>query len=487
MNQLPDLQARPSRQQNYQFAYHLVPQYLFRGDLASTIPMAHPHGFDYWEKNWERMSIVFPDEHVVQGDGITTQAYFMGGDAFALLVRLPSSDNSLEASHLIIVFRSEIAYFVLGNGIDASGVSTLRRIDTNANARCGHVRELTDESILAEVCSALGIQPEVRPADDDEFRAIAESVTAFPPSAEGLPFNDVWEVGVMYRVLSATVGDTTNLSPAEAGELVSRLPPQAHALGAAYLKLISSKPDLSRADMDALVTVIPSLREQHGPWAALDAHADQTWCYVTCVTEDRVAYACLKRGESDNVKSIIQSGGDLIEFMEKAVPLGHRVKIVPLDQLQTIEWHGDDADVVFRHWNPEKTKLQRTSITLRDESSRLSIVDATSRGAGVAFVETASKPSIWHVGVTQLILSGVAVLIFVIPGVAGIFDPGEIDTESSGRNAAKKEMIKGFYNTVGPSGMLLIGAGIVFAMLIWWYVAYRFPPKKIIATAAPEA
>lgn len=218
----------------------------------------------------------------------------------------------------------------------------------------------------------------------------------------------------------------------------------------------------------------------------LDAHADGPWCYVTCVTNDRVAYACLKEAKKHRVRSIIESRGDLIGFMEKTVPLGHRVKIVPLDRLHAIEWHEDDTDVVFRHWNSERTKLKRVSVTLRDESSRQSIVEAAKQQAGVPFVESDAKPSIWHVGITQLFLSGFAILLFVIPGTAGLFDPGEIDLQSSGLYAAQKEMMMELYNAVGPVGMLLIGLGVVLAMMIWWFIAYKFPPKKTIATASPS-
>lgn len=216
---------------------------------------------------------------------------------------------------------------------------------------------------------------------------------------------------------------------------------------------------------------------------AIDVHVDDHWCYVTCVTDDRVAYACLKKSQHNNVRSTVESGGDLIELMNEVVPLGHRVKIVPLDRVDTIEWHADDADVVFKHWNEENTKLVRTSASLRDASSRAEIIQAVKEGVGVSFIESDAKASIWHVGITQLALSFFAILLFIVPGIVGLFSPGEIATESRGRYAAIKEMIKELYNAVGPAGMLLIGVGICIAMMIWWYVAYRFPPKKTVAKA----
>ena len=170
MNEPLELESRPARQQNYQFAYHLVPQFLFRSDFASTIPMAHPRGFEYWEKMWAKMAVAYPAEHLVQADGISSQAYHISKNTYALLVALPAADYSMEVSHLIIVFRPDIEYFVLGNGVDSNSPSTLRRVDTSTNARCGGVFKLSDSEILEAVCSSLGLEPDIRLADDDEFR-----------------------------------------------------------------------------------------------------------------------------------------------------------------------------------------------------------------------------------------------------------------------------------------------------------------------------
>lgn len=244
--------SRAARQQNYQFAYHAVPQFLFRSDFASTIPMTHPDGFAYWKSLWSKMAVVFPQEHVVQDDGITSRAYRIGENAYALLVAIPLAEFSLEASHLIVVFRPEVEYLVVGNGIDKGSPSTLRRVNPSTNERCGSVFDLEDEEILNTICKFLGIEPDIRPAGDEEFRRLAASVpqSVFPPGA--LNFDDVWEVAVAYRLVSEVIGDTSDLSPVATSQLVAQLPPEAHAVATSCLQLLSSKPNVSREDVDTL-------------------------------------------------------------------------------------------------------------------------------------------------------------------------------------------------------------------------------------------
>ena len=219
---------------------------------------------------------------------------------------------------------------------------------------------------------------------------------------------------------------------------------------------------------------------------AIDIHVDNTWCYVTVVRSDAISYACLKRNRWQGVASVVAERGDLVAHLGKVVPLGHRVKQVPLADLHSIEWHDDDEQLILHHWNEDKKKLKRTTAWLEDQESRHAIVEAIQEGViqagiGQSFEESSAKPSIWHTAITPLILSAVATLLFVLPGFARLGSTKQLSTESSGRNAELKEAIAALHNALGPWGTLLVGLGIVAAMLLWWFLSHQWSPDKTIA------
>ena len=220
----------------------------------------------------------------------------------------------------------------------------------------------------------------------------------------------------------------------------------------------------------------------HDP-IAVEVAVDETWCYVVCVMEDCIAYACLKRAQREGVHAVLTSRGDILQFLEGAVPLGHRVKRVPLSDLQTIEWHEDDANMVFRHFDQTRHKQIRTSATLLEKSARIRIVEAAKLQAQVPFTETDAKPSIWHVGTTQIILSVFMTILLVVPAIIHIVNPNEPELSTKGRHAGIKSLINAIIRELGPMGALLLGLGIIAALMLWWCWAYKFPPKKTIATA----
>ena len=86
-------------------------------------------------------------------------------------------------------------------------------------------------------------------------------------------------------------------------------------------------------------------------------------------------------------------------------------------------------------------------------------------------------------GFDKLFYSIFAIVFFVLPGAAGLQDP-QFEIESSGRHAGVKAAFKTLYELVGPLGMLMIGLGIVLALIVWWFFAWKFPPNKRIATAS---
>jgi hypothetical protein len=224
------------------------------------------------------------------------------------------------------------------------------------------------------------------------------------------------------------------------------------------------------------------------PILASDLHVEESSCHVTVVGSDRLAHAAVKKTKAGEVQQAIDSESDVFDLLEMNTSWPNKVEFVVLKDLEAIEWHEDDADAVFQHYNHEKKKSVRTSVKLRDADSRSGIISAVQQAAGVPFETTEEKSSIWRLGQGFVLWGSITSLVFLCLGINGLMTGQETyEANFTGRRRAIKRLLVEFYNNVGPTGMCWIGAGLLAASLGWWIIKCRNPPSKIIATATKSA
>ncbi len=220
---------KETRQQNYMFAYNIVPAFLFRSDFAKTIAEVHPHGFLYFQKYWEQLSRIFPPEHVVSAETLKAEAYQLAEGVFCLIVHMPPSDRQLEVQFLAIVLQPKLRYFVAGQGFapDVHTRLTIREVTVNGHGRCGTTPP-SAESFTEELAEIIGLSPNIRLAEELAMRDSSESIETFPAEFQMTPPEHVLILAATYRVMSQIWGDTSGI-PAHSVE-------QFHALGGEHLQ-----------------------------------------------------------------------------------------------------------------------------------------------------------------------------------------------------------------------------------------------------------
>jgi hypothetical protein len=211
-----DSQFMNVRQQNYMFAYNILPAFMFRSDFARLTAFAHPKGFLYFQRYWEHLAKVFPPEHVVSAGELKTEAYQLADDIYCLVVTMPPAERFLEVQYVGLVFQPKVRYFVAGrNGTweDGSRLFTLREVTPSGHGACGSLREPDPEQFLASIAGVLNVVPNIRPVDVDEMRVNAEHIETFPAVFQMTPPEAVFVVAAAYRVISLKMGDSSGIPP----------------------------------------------------------------------------------------------------------------------------------------------------------------------------------------------------------------------------------------------------------------------------------
>lgn len=214
------------------------------------------------------------------------------------------------------------------------------------------------------------------------------------------------------------------------------------------------------------------------PVIALDEHIANDWFLIALVTNREYASVGLKPGKRLTVLEAFAEGDDPIETLKKHAPFGQPPRIVPLSSIEALEWHADDTELYVRYFDEKKQKSRRGRSQISTAGSRNHLIDKICGDVGECEI-TEEPASIWHVGLAQLIFSGIAILICWPIAIAGFLDPRPANVDGMRRGRAIA--LAALYNAVGPMGMFLIGLAIVTAMMVWWYIACRNPPVKSVA------
>jgi hypothetical protein len=211
-----DEQYMNKREQNYMFAYNVVPAFLFRSDFAQITAYAHPKGFVYFQQFWERLASILPDEHVVSNDQLATETYQLSAGTYCMVVTMPPAERYLEVQLLGIVFQPKVRYFVAGRS-DMPGMDyqawTVREVTPNGHGRCGMLREPNAEEFLEQIARAMEMESDIRIANGEEMRGNAERIEIFPAEFQMTPPDAILVTAATYKVISQQIGDTSGMPP----------------------------------------------------------------------------------------------------------------------------------------------------------------------------------------------------------------------------------------------------------------------------------
>jgi len=207
----------------------------------------------------------------------------------------------------------------------------------------------------------------------------------------------------------------------------------------------------------------------------LDEFTDETWFRVAVLTDDEYVAGVLKKIRRETVLGALQRGEPPLHVIKASASLGQGPSAVRLEHVETLEWHADDNLLSVGYSDREKGKTRSLSTEFSSSEMRAEFVEEIKSTLGMC--EERSEPaSIWHIGMTQLIVSGIALVVCGSLAITGWADPKPVDMNKM--RAPRKQALAALYNAVGPTGMAIIGVVTIAAMMIWWYLACRNPPLK---------
>lgn len=208
---------------------------------------------------------------------------------------------------------------------------------------------------------------------------------------------------------------------------------------------------------------------------ALDHFVDDKWYKVTAITDSDMIIAATKTGKQQAILAALEAGEDPVAVLKKNSPLGQGPKIVPLRDIDALEWYSDAATLKAHYTLNGKSK--KAEAKLSSMPNRDAIRDVIQQSIGPC--EQLDAPaSIWYIGMGPLTLSGITLLVFGIPGITGLADPGPVDVD---RVSRRGRLLARIYNLLGPVGLLALGGALISGLLIWWYISCKTPPVRTIA------
>lgn len=209
----------------------------------------------------------------------------------------------------------------------------------------------------------------------------------------------------------------------------------------------------------------------------IDHHIIDGWFRVAVVSKSHFICVGLRTNMRDPILEALRSGADPVETLKSSAPLGQPPHIVPLGEITSVEWHSNDRELTVRYVDKTKNRTRRAKCELSGQEARMKTVNALEEMIG-DFEHGEQRASIWHTGMQPLIFSAIAIALCGTLSIAGYVTPGPVDTSTM---RSRDRGLANLLNWVGPTGMLLLGLGVVAAMMTWWFLACRKPPIKMVA------
>jgi len=212
-------------------------------------------------------------------------------------------------------------------------------------------------------------------------------------------------------------------------------------------------------------------------------HPSDKLCYITIVTANGLCTGCVEKSKSNfkEIDPISDNATELLDFLGKKSSFLNPTTFVEFSALESLEWYGDDEELVVKYHDAKKNKTAKTTTKLSDEQSRSEVVEAIKRHCGVEFNETAERASIWRQGQQGPFWGIVLSIIPLWAGINGLLTgETEMKTDFVGRRAGLKRLIAETYNSIGPNGAIIAGGCLLAGSLAWWYINCKTGAEKTI-------
>ena len=225
-----DLRVSDARNLNYLFAYQVLPEYIFNSDWTRLIVTMYPE-MPYYQGKWQHLFRIFPAEQKYGTDVLSHSAYKIAEQAYCIVIDMPEAERSVEPRYIALTFvDGRIHYFVAGiPPLRRESELTLRKvtfadspnasppiigtvIGNRTNENCGPIFNDDIHSLLTRICMELNLDADIHSADSNELNKFGETVEQFA-SKRPVEFENIAHLGAIYRIVSASGGDTTGVPP----------------------------------------------------------------------------------------------------------------------------------------------------------------------------------------------------------------------------------------------------------------------------------
>lgn len=217
-----DSEYMTKREQNYMFAYNVVPSLIYQGEFAQLLVT----GTYAFKNPWQTLFSLLPreqrvSENDVYEDNLIEEKYQLADGVYGLLLRLPPAERYLEVQFIAIVFQPKLRCFAVGrSGLEADSKDwSVREITPEGHGKCGHLRNVNAQSFLEEVNRILGLATKIRLVDSAEFAAQQAHVETFAEEPHKL--FEVLMVAATYGYISHLNGSTAGLLPAQVAKFLN--------------------------------------------------------------------------------------------------------------------------------------------------------------------------------------------------------------------------------------------------------------------------
>lgn len=242
------------REQNYMFAYKVVPSIIYHGDSARSLVT----GKTNFQGAWHTLAAILPHEQRVSEEDcseedLMEEKYQLSDGVYCLLLSLPPAERYLEVQFIAIVFQPKLSCFVVGkSGLDAESKHwSIREVSAEGHAKCGHLTNLNVEGFLEEVNRILGLPPKIRRVDAAEFAAQEASVETFVVNKH--KFFQVLMIAATYNFISQYKGSSAGYSESVVAEFLNSSSDEVkHAIsGLIFFVLDIDQPATGTSDVSA--------------------------------------------------------------------------------------------------------------------------------------------------------------------------------------------------------------------------------------------
>ena len=167
----------------------------------------------------------------------------------------------------------------------------------------------------------------------------------------------------------------------------------------------------------------------------IDVHSDFGSSMITIVTKSEFLTLVMKDAQAVEVLKAIHAGVNLNDVLKTLTEAGSTPGKLLLTDVTEINVPANSTVISLRGLN-EQGNIQAASAMVSNVQARNQMYAAIKQVLG-DLDETYKPGSIWDAGITQLVISGFALLFCVPLTIVGFFSSKEVDTDKLARSRSK--------------------------------------------------